>query len=270
MNVLLLGGSRNIGYETAIRLLADGDTVTFLLRRKDTFDADQNIQKYIESGHVKVSVGDALKQEDVRAVWDLASSNGTQKIDVVLFALGANAVKFSIFKGIILDPPNLVTMCLLNLLATWPKDMSPQPKLIVITANGANNRSYAALPYLYQLFYAWMLSGPQTDKLGAERSLFHAAGWTWVDKEPANHILPSNWQETLGSGGWLQEVLVVRPPVLTDGACVGDTKAKPYRTGPEDLSRAWTISRKDVAHFIATKAIPQWDSWKGQKVTIAY
>jgi hypothetical protein len=80
----------------------DGNTVTYLLRRKTTFDNDPVIQEYIKSGHAKLSIGDALKEEDVRAAWTVAASaSDTGKVDAVLFSIGEfpprNLRSFSLF-----------------------------------------------------------------------------------------------------------------------------------------------------------------------------
>jgi NAD(P)-dependent dehydrogenase (short-subunit alcohol dehydrogenase family) len=107
MNVLILGGSRNIGYYSAQRLLgtpvsvvlvaecrliassiAQGSTVTFLLRRGNTFDNDETIAPYIVQGKAKIVEGDALNEADVRRAWGTATGSGSQPVDVVLFTVG--------------------------------------------------------------------------------------------------------------------------------------------------------------------------------------
>ncbi len=62
-----------------------GSTVTFLLRRKDTFDNDQAIKPFIKSGHVKLVIGDALSRDDVARAWKSAiEANETGVVDLVL------------------------------------------------------------------------------------------------------------------------------------------------------------------------------------------
>jgi len=83
-------------------------------------------------------------------------------------------------------------------------------------------------------------------------------------------VLFKNWEEGLKKGDWLDAVLV-RPSLLTDGKSLYEDKgAKAIRTGPEDLPSAWTVSRKDVAWFVANMLMKDWDSWKGKAVTISY
>lgn len=47
---LSIGGSRNIGYHFAVRILAKGSTKTFLLRHSACLDADANVKGYVASG----------------------------------------------------------------------------------------------------------------------------------------------------------------------------------------------------------------------------
>ena len=75
--------------------------------------------------------------------------------------------------------------------------------------------------------------------------------------------------------GELKRLLVIRPAIFTNGECVGDSPKKgkaPYRVGEGNLPchNGWSISRKDVAHFIAEDALMDWSRWEGKGVTIAY
>ena len=45
-------------------LTEKGATVTFLLRKRSCFDADESIRPYIASGKARLVQGDALKEED--------------------------------------------------------------------------------------------------------------------------------------------------------------------------------------------------------------
>ena len=146
---------------------------------------------------------------------------------------------------------------------------------MLISSNGLGNTSHAALPPLLKPLYGYALAGPHADKLGMERAVSYAAGWEWpaADGEPDKTILPDGWQTRLGSGGWLKQVCVVRPALLTSGDCVGDksgSDAKPYRAEDHDLTGSYKVSRKDVAHFIVTQVLPEWQNWNGKCVRIAY
>ena len=52
------------------------------------FDADTTIQTYIQKGTVKIVVGDALKEDDVRNGWIAAAQFGP--VDAVLFTVGTS------------------------------------------------------------------------------------------------------------------------------------------------------------------------------------
>lgn len=110
-----------------------------------------------------------------------------------------------------------------------------------------------------------MLKVPHADKLGMEKAIHWSAGWEWKDKEPPSTLLPEGWKERLGgSEGWLKSAVIVRPTMLTDGVEKGK-----YKTG-ENLSGLYSISRKDVAHFIANDLSQNWEKWDGKAVEIGY
>jgi len=270
MKYLILGGSRNIGYLSTLRLLAAGHTVTLLLRRSNTFDQDETMKKYIASGKARIIQGDSLQKEDVARSWTKASEGDDPQIDGVIFTIGTYPT-FSLTKGFVQTPANLCAQSLLNVLSTWPHDMAQPPKLVVLTSNGLTKKSHAALPFLLKGLYGTMLAKPHADKLGAERLLFHVSGNKWTEPELKEDILPSGWQSQLREGPWLQDYLILRPALYTDGECRAEIPGKkPCRTGDETLPSSWTVSRKDVAYWIVMNALPEWNSWKGQCVTLAY
>jgi len=104
LNILAIGGSRNIGYYSAVRFLgmyllqprhylcvtdflqASGSTVTFLLRSPSVFDQDEAIQGYVGSGQAHLLKGDALVRDDVQCAWDHAAKAGD--VDLLLFTVG--------------------------------------------------------------------------------------------------------------------------------------------------------------------------------------
>ena len=154
-----------------------------------------------------------------------------------------------------------------------------QPRMILITSSGILKDSHDHLPRALRIAYPWLLAGPHIDKLGMERVLAHCAGWPWVDKAPRPEILPGDWARVPGTPaeGSLKHLLVIRPAMFSDGECKGDTvkgsgAKAPYRVaeGNLDGNNGWTISRKDVGHFIAEQALADWPQWEGKAVTIAY
>lgn len=60
--------------------------MTFLLRSPSTFDADEQIQKYVRSGKAHLVKGDALVKADVQCAWDEAQKHGP--VDLLLFTVG--------------------------------------------------------------------------------------------------------------------------------------------------------------------------------------
>ncbi|KAG6905959.1 hypothetical protein DXG01_016683 [Tephrocybe rancida] len=278
MNILVVGGSRNIGYYSAVRFLEAGHTVTFLLRNLTVFDEDATIQKFTKSGLAHLIKGDALIKDDVRHAWTSSASKVESGIvDVLLFTVGAvsSQANFHLIKGVVISPPNLVTHALLNVLSTLP---SLLVKIVTISSTGITRTSRASLPLPIRALYAYLIAAPHRDKIGAERLVSHVAGWEWDAKEygeVAEDVLDKDgkWKETEGlpTPGTAKDVLVVRPALLTDGECLADkTPGKaPYRTSSEDF-KAWTISRRDVAHFVVEAVLHHWDEFRGQRINLGY
>lgn len=131
---------------------------------------------------------------------------------------------------------------------------STRPKLIVISSNGLDKRSHSLLPLALKPLYGWVLRGPHEDKIGLEKNVLTAAGWAEGE-----------------GGGWLgaQNLVVIRPALLTTGECLGDKKADAYRAG-EELKGAWTVSRADVGHFVVEKVLADWNNWAGKGWVISY
>ncbi|KAL1681719.1 hypothetical protein EV122DRAFT_205062 [Schizophyllum commune] len=272
-NILALGASKNIGYFTAIRLLDAGATVTFLLRNPAVFDEDEAIKKAVSSGKAFLVKGDGLNQGDVARAWAEATSHGP--VDTLLFTVGGVPKGFSLTKGFIIEPHNLVTQCLLNTLCTIPKD-APQPRIVVVSSIGLTKRSHSSLPLIFKPLYAHALAMPHRDKLGVERVLAHCAGLPWdaSEEEPADDIVGAGWRERQGlpGPGELKQVLIVRPALLTDGECKADKKKEgrePYRAEEKELG-GYTVSRKDVGHFIFKAVTTDWSKYGGKIINVGY
>lgn len=117
-----------------------------------------------------------------------------------------------------------------------------------------------------KFFYWYLLAQPHTHKFGSERVLAYADGTLWADDGYRPDVLPKGWESAEGMPmrGELEHVLVVRPAFLTDGPATGDqepgTKRKMYKVcADEKGSEGWTVSRKDVAHFVVERALQEWD-----------
>ena len=113
-----------------------------------------------------------------------------------------------------------------------------------------------------------------------ERVVSHCSGWKWDERdgELSDDIMGAGWREKEGlpaEGALKDRIVIVRPALLTNGESVVDkTKGKDagvgYRTGEGDLSGAYRISRKDVAHFLVEGVLKDWDKYKGKCLSIAY
>ncbi|KAG5636651.1 hypothetical protein DXG03_004696 [Asterophora parasitica] len=205
MNILVIGGSRNVGYFASLRFLGAsssyhrmegslliaavevGHTVTFLLRNTSVFDNDADVQQYLRSN---------------------------------------------------------------------------QAYLVV------------PLPSLLKPVYGYLIAVPHRDKVGVERVMAHVAGWKWNDKEDGELVenvldAQGRWRNGLPTEGTLKEVLVIRPAIFTDGDCLAESGKKMCRVSEKELG-GWTVSRKDVAHFVADAALNRWGEFKGKRVNIAY
>jgi hypothetical protein len=176
---------------------------------------------------------------------------------------------FSFTKGFVISPPNLVTQSLLNVLETLP---SPHPKIITISSAGITHTSHKALPLPLKPLYGFFLSAPHKDKRGAEEAIAHCAGWSWDARDSAgDEILGVNWETRIPSREQLKSIVVVRPALLTDGECRADVKgSEAYRVKEGDMESIWTVSRRDVAHFLVEGVVKHWQEWEGKCVSIAY
>jgi hypothetical protein len=189
--------------------------------------------------------------------------------------IGSTTVKFKITKGFLIDPPNLVTEAFFNAVCTMP---SPHVKIVIVTSSGVTRSAHAALPWVYKPLYNWLLDAAHKDKLGSERIVAYCTGREWNpdDGEPGEDIMGSDWmkREGLPESGTVKDIVAVRPAVFVDGECraekVPKGKKEPYRVTDGDLKGAYTISRKDVAHFIVEGILPRWGEYKGKCLTIAY
>ncbi|CAL1705839.1 unnamed protein product [Somion occarium] len=292
-NVYALGASRNIGYLASLRLLAKGAHITFLLRNPTAFESDPAIQPYLSSsshGQAHIVKGDALNINDVKRGWEVAGENGD--VDLILFTVGGTP-RLTLAHGFVLDPPNLCTQAIINVLTTLPSPSAP-PKIIAITSIGTTSSSHASVPFLLKPIHNTALVAAHRDKIGLEKVLGHVCGktaqWGYLpDKDAAGDeldggVLGKGWKKTEGfpKEEDVATIVVVRPAMLVDGECRADevdTSGKgrgkgkgkeAYRVQEGDLKNPYTVSRKDVAHYIVEGLLEDWQKWEGKCVSIAY
>jgi hypothetical protein len=164
-----------------------------------------------------------------------------------------------------------------NVLSTMPQNLrtaGSQPRVIAISSTGLGKAGVAALPFLHRMTYPTLIAEPHHDKMGLEIVLAHASdrlgtpSWIEPSEKVDTKILPSGWEVASGlpTKGEISQILVIRPAWLTDGPETGV-----YRVidGQGD-KKCKTMSRLDVAHFIAKQVIPSWDKWSGKAVALGY
>jgi len=197
---------------------------------------------------------------------------------------------FKLTKGFTINPPNITTKGILNVLCTMPES-TPRPKFIAVTSIGVTKDS--PIPLVYKPLYGYFLRAPHADKLGLERILAHVCGRAWEDKEPQVDLTTVDdvkWQDRKGlpSSGSV-EVVVLRLPILVesksksaagppppasgaengpDGKKKEEEEKPKYRVGGPELSGTYTISREESAHFIAENAMNNWDQYKNKAITV--
>ncbi|KAF8577249.1 hypothetical protein K439DRAFT_1639858 [Ramaria rubella] len=267
MYILAIGASKNIGYLSSLRLLGEGHNVTFLLRKLSVFDEDPKMQAHVQAGRAKLIQGDATVKSDVQRALDEASING--QLDAVLLSVGGKP-SFSPLRGFIINPPNLCCLSLYNVLLSIPEGTpaSPQPKLVIVSANGVTKASHNALPLSVKLLFNCLGKSPHADKLAMERAAFHAANWAWLEANPKemDAFLGLHWQKELRAPGFLKNLVIIRPTILTDGDDKPATGI--YKATTEELRGAYSIARKEVSHFVVEGVLKHWDQWGGKVISI--
>lgn len=173
-------------------------------------------------------------------------------------------LKFELTKGFSIDPPNLTTQALSNVLQTIAPEALERPiRLIAVSSTGITKESHDKLPFGLKSFYSYALHSPHADKLGLERLLQWAMGKQWKEGvEPSETVLSPDWQKSYPPIGWLPNLVVVRPAFLTDGEAKGQ-----YKVSTDEFS-SYTVSRKDMGHFIGVRLVEEWDMWRGKIVNV--
>ncbi|EKM75291.1 hypothetical protein AGABI1DRAFT_103047 [Agaricus bisporus var. burnettii JB137-S8] len=279
VNVLAIGASRNIGYYATLKLLRLGATVTYLLRNPSVFDNDANIQPFLSTKKARIVKGDALVKNDVARTWSEATSD-SKPVNYLLFTLGGKPT-VSLSKGIAMDNPNICSLAILNVLCTIPQN-HPPPKILAISSTGFTPDSHSHLPFALKPLYSFVLAKPRADKLAMERVLHYVTEGLYWDPakngEPPVDILPSEWRSTEGlpAEGSLKGVVVLRPSLLTDGKSLAEEyegkdrkDKKPYKVSTEEIG-GYTVSRRDVAHFVVDLVTQRWNEFENKVVNITY
>lgn len=185
-------------------------------------------------------------------------------------------LKPTLTQGFVTAQPNLLSKCLSNTLLAMPKSC----KIVFISSAGLTNDTYRNLPFPIKVFTSTILRMPHEDKRGTERMLAYCIhgdtspstlkpntgdiAWDPKDGEPLDNLLP-DWRNLNLPKIAAESVVILRPALLTDGASTGV-----YRVQAGDVPKAWTISRQDVAHFIAGDLVSNWSKYAGKWHGMAY
>jgi len=115
-----------------------------------------------------------------------------------------------------------------------------------------------------------LLARPHDDKLGMERAISFLSGSAWLDPEPKPEILPEGCQDRLPPAGSCTNFCLVRPALLIGDTCKAETKGNAYRVVAGEFKGGYSISRRDVAHFMVERALTNWEEHRGQSFKLSY
>ncbi|KZT53038.1 hypothetical protein CALCODRAFT_501546 [Calocera cornea HHB12733] len=259
-NVLLLGASRGCGFYAALTLLKAGGRATLLLRKPEavTSNAEYEALSPEEKARATIVQGDAFVEADVQRAMDAAGEG----LSTVVFSIGG-VPKYEWPFSFKLDPPMVCARGMATLLAVLHKQLPrPAPRIVVVSSMGLGEK-HAEVPLALRVtIYGWFLEEPHKDKIAAEYLALKASKFT-TPAEPEAATLPAE-AASLASD-WLDEVVLVRPALLTDGVEYGNLRRAAV------VPNAYTISRRDTGKFIVDECLRGSDEWVGEQgVVIAY
>jgi len=257
-NVLFLGASRGVGFYTALALLKSGGHATLLLRKPDVFTSNPEYEALSDEEKARVTLvqGDAFVEADVQKAVDAAG----EEMNTVVYSIGGT-LQYAFPFTFTLIPAQVCARGAAVLLTVLHKLNRAGLRLVVVSAAG-NGNSWKDVPLLLKPIYATFIAEAQKDKVALEYLALKASKYP-IPPEPPASSLPAE-AASLPSD-WLDEVVIVHAPVLTDGAETGMLRKASV------LPSAYTVSRKDVAKFIVDECLKGTDEWVGDKgVAIAY
>ena len=105
----------------------------------------------------------------------------------------------------------------------------------------------------------------------------HVAGWPFPNEDYFSDLLPQGWKtfDGMPAEGAFQNIAILRPAWLTDGPAKADEESsrgkKLYKVvvGDKD-SLGYSISRKDVGHFVGEQLLSNWSDWEGKQISLFY
>ncbi|KZP01002.1 hypothetical protein CALVIDRAFT_560289 [Calocera viscosa TUFC12733] len=257
-NVLFLGASRGCGFFAALALLKSGGHATLLLRKPEavTSNTDYELLSPEEKARATLVTGDAFVEADVQKAVDAAGEG----MDTVVFSIGGTP-HYEFPLSFPLDVPDVCARSVSILLTVLHKLNRPGLRLIAVSSMGIGAKYYD-LPLLLRPLYGIVLHGPHVDKEALEYLVLKASKFP-TPPAPDASAIPAEAASV--PSDWLDEVVLVRPALLTDGAEFG--KLRKAVTVPG----AYTVSRRDTGKFIVDECLKGSDQWVGEQgVVIAY
>ncbi|KAF2193105.1 hypothetical protein K469DRAFT_551686 [Zopfia rhizophila CBS 207.26] len=254
------GGCASASLAAALR---DGHTCTALARTPDKLrnllTTAHSIPPSTLDALLTIHAGDIKKSSDIQKVL-VPSANSGVLVDTILFAVGGTpALQTSIIKPITLTDPHICEAGMSAVLAaiselekrgvSATKD-GRKPLMVVISTTGVSSKKRDVPLLLYPLYH-WMLQVPHADKKKMEELIFN------------------------DNGAHIQDFVVVRPTLLTDGEPQGISKVrtgwewgvkKEAELGP---TLGWSVGRRDVGEWIFRECIVK-GGWEGKCATLTY
>jgi hypothetical protein len=213
----------------------------------------------------------SIHQGDAKAPFDVAKAlisptNKAHLVDTIYFSVGVYPkFAFSLVQPFPLTDPTICESAMAAIFTAIDQlgrqgiastSSAEKLGLIAISATAsADLRRGLPWPWIMAPLYAWLLSGPQTDKLKMEKLVL------------------------LDAGSHIESFVIIRPAILTDGV---ESGVKDVRVGWEwyvdglgerekapGPAKGWTISRRDLGAWVFRKAVVE-GGWDGRAVSLCY
>jgi hypothetical protein len=217
-----------------------------------------------ELGHLTIVSGNAKSPSDVTNIL-FHPSHPDRLVDTIFFGVGAYVIpQFSLLRPLVLPPADqTITEDCMRALFDAIDSLSPtlaKPFLVVVSATAGRDVWHSVpWPWMFAPLYKWLLCFPQADKLAMESLVYSDDG---------NHI---------------QDYVVIRPAILTDGergiekvrhGWVWATETDERRKKEvETLGPAvgWCVGRRDVGRWVFEKVVKVGGrELEGKSVSLCY
>lgn len=222
---------------------------------------ERNVSQSIINTHLTIIQGDIRDTKSVARVLTPQSSKSdttttTRSLQLIISGIGRPPIFSPNPLNPTFDDPTVCQDAISTILAalrTLPPS-SPKPVLAALSTTGISSRA-RDVPILMIPLYHWLLAVPHKDKLAME-ALLHAE----VAKPAQDRAI--------------EDFVVVRPSLLTDGARRGTDKIRVGEEVRETATPAvgYTISREDVGGWMFDQLVDGQgkNRYAGKMVSITY